>query len=333
MHDRIFNLSRCISVLVSSITILTCYTTLAQDTPPPYKDLVRVVVDQAYTFGNFTAMDTVFASDYIRHPGETDRDAFKTSVVALRAAVPDLTATLDLLLQESSYVVARFHMQGTFTQTFVTPNALPVAPNNQPVQFVVNSIYRFDENGLIVEEWNGFDNLSFLGQMGTIPAPAKKPEIVLNYPDLVLTGLEIQNKMIAQQYFDAINQGDFTVLDTAFKGDFLAHNPFGSLDRPGFSDDWLRLRGALPDLNVSVDLLLSEGNWTAALYTMRGTFTHNFINTDGSTIQPTGNVLELPVIILFRFEQQGLVAESWELYDSLSFLTQLGLITVVSSGS
>lgn len=333
MRIKRFNAWQLVSLLTTAVLVLIISPLSAQDTPPPYKDLVRVVIDQAYSYGNFTALDTVFAPDYVRHPSETDRDAFKTAIVALRAAVPDLTATLDLLIQEDKYVVARFHMQGTFTQTFVTPNALPVVPNNLPVQFVVNSIYRFNDEGLIVEEWNGFDNLSFLGQMGTIPAPPTKPEITLNYPDLVMTGLEIQNKTIAQQYFDAINQANFGILDTSFKGDFLAHNPFGSLDRSGLSEDWLRLRGALPDLNVSVNLMLSEGNWAAALYTMHGTFTNSFVNADGSSIPPTGNTLELPVVILFRFEQAGLVAESWELYDSLNFLTQLGLITMVSASS
>jgi hypothetical protein len=38
--------------------------------------------------------------------------------------------------------------------------------------------------------------------------------------------------------------------------------------------------------------------------------------------------LDLTVITFYRFDQQGLIAESFELYDALSFLTQLGLLTI-----
>jgi predicted ester cyclase len=316
----------CRALILTAILLLLAFHVAAQDAAISYRDWVRVMIDQTYSYGTVDMLDTLLAADYVRHPGATNITGVKAGIAALRAAVPDLTATIDLLLQEDRYVIARFHMTGTFTQGFAVQDGAAVNPNNQPVQFVVNSIYRFNDDGLIAEEWNGFDNLTFLSQMGVIPAPANKPETVLNYPDLVMTGREIENKVIIQDYFAAINAGDFSILDTQFKSDFLSHNPFGMLDRPGLAADWQRLRGALPDLMVSLDLLLSEGNWAAALYTMRGTFSSSFVSADQSTIAPTGRALELPVIMLFRFEQQGLVAESWELYDSLSFLTQLGLL-------
>lgn len=309
--------------------LLFAIPTAAQEVAP-YKDLVKIIVDQSYNLGDFTLVDASFAPDFIRHPGESNLDSFKISALSLRAALPDLTATIDLVLQESSTVFIRFHLVGTFTNEFVSPDALPVAPTNQPVQVVVQAIYRFNEGGQIAEEWDGFDNLSFLGQMGAIPAPANLPEINILYPDLVQTGLETQNKTYAQWYIDAINQNNFTPLDTTFKFDYIAHNPFGSFDRAGMTADWQRLRGAMPDLTVSTDIALSEGNWAASVYTMRGTFTGNYTNADGSSVPPTNQPLQLDVVALFRFEQQGLVAESWELYDSLSFLTQLGVITVVA---
>lgn len=302
----------------------------AQDIQTSYKDTVRLIIDQTYNQGDFTTVNATFAPDFIRHPGESNQKGFMISVLSLRAAFPDMVATLDLLIQEQNYVAARLHLVGTFTNEYVTPDTLPVAPTYQPVQLVVNNIYRFNDTGQIAEEWDGFDNLSFLGQLAAIPAPATKPEVALNYPDVVLTGLEEQNKTIIRSYIDGINRADFGMLDSSFKYDFTAHNPFGSFDRSGLASDWSRLRGALPDLSVMLDLLISEGNWAAGVYTMRGTFTGAFVNVDGSPVPATGAVLQLPVVILFRFEQAGLVAESWELYDSLHFLTQLGLITIVS---
>jgi len=135
---------------------------------------------------------------------------------------------------------------------------------------------------------------------------------------------------LIQGYFDAFNQGNLDIINTAFKDDFTAHNPFGSLDRTGMSGDLSRLRGALPDLKENLTHLITEGNWTVALYTLQGTFTAPYVNQDGSSVPATGKTLTLPAITFFRFDQQGLVAESFETYDSLSFLTQLGLITVTA---
>ncbi len=133
-----------------------------------------------------------------------------------------------------------------------------------------------------------------------------------------------------QGYFDAFNQGNLAYIETAFKADFAAHNPFGTLDRAGNAADLQRLRGALPDLTQTATQLVTEGNWTAALYTIKGTFSGQYVNADGSSIPPTNQLLDLPAITFFRFDEQGLVAESFEVYDSLSFLTQLGLITVTA---
>src|SRR5262249_23135762 len=184
--------------------------------------------------------------------------------------------------------------------------------------------------GKIAEEWDGFDNLNFLSQLGVLPTLSSPPITPAQYPNVVDVGMSPQNKQVIQQYFDAFNQGNLGFIDTAFKGDFAAHNPFGTLDRAGMSADLSRLRGALPDLKENLSQLVTEGNWTVGLYTLQGTFSAPYVNADGSSVPPTGKTLALPAITFFRFDQQGLVAESFETYDSLSFLTQLGLITVTA---
>jgi hypothetical protein len=70
-----------------------------------------------------------------------------------------------------------------------------------------------------------------------------------------------------------------------------------------------------------------------ALYHLRGTFSGNYVLADGNAVPPTGNVLDMPVITMFRFDQAGLVAESFEAYDGLEFLTQLGLINLQAATS
>src|SRR5262249_35909762 len=153
----------------------------------------------------------------------------------------------------------------------------PIAPNNKPITFAVHLVYRLDDTGKIAEEWDGFDNLNFLSQLGVLPTLSSPPITPAQYPNVVDVGMSTQNKQVIQQYFDAFNQGNLGFIDTAFKTDFAAHNPFGTLDRAGMSADLGRLRGALPDLKENLSQLVTEGNWTVGLYTLQGTFSAPYV--------------------------------------------------------
>lgn len=301
--------------------------TAAQSSP---KDTIKNVISSLYGTGDVSVVDAQFDAQFVRHPAESDATALKISVLTLRAAMPDLKATTELAVAEGSFVAARVVLNGTFTGEFVSPNALPIAPNNKLITFAVHLVYRFDDTGKIAEEWDGFDNLNFLSQLGVLPTLSSPPITPAQYPNVVDVGMSPQNKQVVQQYFDAFNQGNLGYIDAAFKADFAAHNPFGTLDRAGMSADLGRLRGALPDLKENLSQLVTEGNWTVGLYMLQGTFSAPYVNADGSSVPPTGKTLALPAITFFRFDEQGLVAESFESYDSLSFLTQLGLITVTA---
>lgn len=322
-----FKMKSALVIVLSMVVIGLCVPVSAQSS---FKQTIDTLVAELYGKGNISAVDSVFAPSFVRHPGETDLTAFKISVLSLRAAMPDLMVSTEVSLEEGNLVATRLRMKGTFTGEFVTPNALPIAPNNQPIEFVVNVVYRFDEAGLITEEWDAFDNLAFLGQLGVLPASNTPIPAPMLYPDVVDIGMSAQNRTAVEQYVAAINQGNLDFMNQAFKDDLSAHNPFGVLDRTGLAGDLGRLQGALPNLTLTVEQIVTEGNWTAIYYTLNGTFSGNFVNADGSAIPPTGLTLNLPTITLFRFDQQGLIAEAFEMYDSLSFLTQLGLITVTA---
>ncbi|MEP6985869.1 MAG: ester cyclase [Chloroflexota bacterium] len=314
-------------VLVVISSVLSLPITVAQQTP---KDMIKGVINSIYGTGDVSVIDSQFAANFVRHPSESDANALKISALSLRAAMPDLKATSELVVGEGQFVAARVLLNGTFTGEFVSPNALPIAANKKPIMFAVHLVYRLDDTGKIAEEWDGFDNLNFLTQLGVLPTLSSPPVTPVQYPAVVDVGMSPQNKQVIQQYFDAFNQGNLGFINTAYKDDFTSHNPFGTLDRAGTSGDLSRLRGALPDLKENLTQLITEGNWTVALYTLQGTFSAPYVNENGSSVPATNKPLNLPAITFFRFDEQGLVAESFETYDSLSFLTQLGLITVTA---
>ncbi|HET9927821.1 MAG TPA: ester cyclase [Rubrobacter sp.] len=78
---------------------------------------------------------------------------------------------------------------------------------------------------------------------------------------------------------------------------------------------------AFPDLNISVENVISEGDQAVSRYTARGTH-------QGETEEfgpATGRQVEIKGITIHRFEE-GKIVEEWEAYDNLSVLQQLGLV-------
>jgi hypothetical protein len=63
----------------------------------------------------------------------------------------------------------------------------------------------------------------------------------------------------------------------------------------------------------------------AALYQLRGTFVNTYIGADNIQIPPTNKPFDLVIVVFFEFNAEGKVTAVWELYDSWSFLSQLGL--------
>lgn len=298
----------------------------AQNTIPP-KDIVRAIIDLTYNQGNVAAMNAVFTPDYIRNPGKLDLKAAKISILSLRAAVPDLKATVNLLITDTTWVAVRLKLEGTFKNELVFPNSMPVPPNNQPIKLWANIIYRFNDKGQIVEEWDGFDDLSYLAQINVIPPPEVVTDIVQDTLGTVSDGTQDRNKDLIKRYFDGLNQGNYSLIQDQFRSDLNAYDSFGKLDRTGLIADRTSLRAAFPDLAFTVNQLIGQGNWVGVLATLHGTFTANYVTTSGTSIAPTGKPVELLIITFFRFDEQGQVMESWELYDSWSFVSQLGLTT------
>ena len=77
---------------------------------------------------------------------------------------------------------------------------------------------------------------------------------------------------------------------------------------------------AFPDITISVDDVIGEGDQAVSRYTIGGTH-------QGETEEfgpPTGRQFELQGITIHRFENAKIV-EEWERYDNLSVLQQLGL--------
>jgi steroid delta-isomerase-like uncharacterized protein len=136
------------------------------------------------------------------------------------------------------------------------------------------------------------------------------------------TAQEAKNKAIAGRVFEEIfNQGKFQVADEIYASDFANHGLHRNFD---LQDDQAAVHAekkAFPDLRITVDLMVAEGDLVTVVWTFRGTNT-----AAGYGLPPTGARVELRGITVWRIVD-GKIREEWTSFDELQaahqFATQL----------
>jgi predicted ester cyclase len=136
-------------------------------------------------------------------------------------------------------------------------------------------------------------------------------------------GLE-ENKAVVQRLFDAINNGDLDELPQVVAPDVVDHNAviFMQPEGPGGMQEGIRmlLRG-FPDLHLTTQELLAEGDQVVARFTMSGTNTGDYRGLPA----PTQQRFQSEAIAIMRIAD-GRVAEIRGTADRLGMLTQLGIL-------
>jgi steroid delta-isomerase-like uncharacterized protein len=134
---------------------------------------------------------------------------------------------------------------------------------------------------------------------------------------------EARNKAIAGRVFEEIfNQGKFQIAEEIYAKDFVNHGLHRNID---LQEDQAAVRAekkAFPDLKMTVNLMVAEGDLVTVVWTFRGTNT-----AAGYGLPfPTGAKVELRGITVWRIVD-GRIREEWTAFDQLriarQFLTQL----------
>jgi steroid delta-isomerase-like uncharacterized protein len=140
------------------------------------KATVRRVPDEVFNLGNLSVVDELLAPDYVLHdpgvPGGQLRglEAFKEQWVSMfRTAFPDLRIVIEDQVAEGDKVASRYTGSGTHQGEL---RGFP--PTNNRVEVTGTITSRFAE-GKIVEEWNNFDSMGMMQQLGIVP-PLAPPQ-------------------------------------------------------------------------------------------------------------------------------------------------------------
>jgi steroid delta-isomerase-like uncharacterized protein len=130
---------------------------------------------------------------------------------------------------------------------------------------------------------------------------------------------QAHNVAVYRRVFEAVNRGDEAALDDLVTADVLDHNPIpGQVPGVAGFKQWLRyVRTAFPDVHVTVEDTLSQGDRVAGRVTWRGTHHGPLAGVAGS-----GKPVQFTAIHIVRFVN-GKTAEWWGVADLLGALQQI----------
>src|SRR5271170_3895014 len=127
-----------------------------------------------------------------------------------------------------------------------------------------------------------------------------------------------KNKAVAGRVFEEIfNQGKFQVADEIYAKDFVNHGLHRNFDLQEDQAAVHAEKKAFPDLTITVDRMVAEGDLVTVVWTFRGTNT-----AAGYGLPPTGARIELRGITVWRIVD-GKIREEWTSFDDMQAARQL----------
>lgn len=128
-----------------------------------------------------------------------------------------------------------------------------------------------------------------------------------------------ENKAIVRRFFEeAWNQHNLNVIDEIFASTVTFNGQ--SITRDALKQALAGRRAAFPDIQVTVDDQVAEGEKVSTRRTWRATHRGPYRG-----VAPTGKQVNWTQISVVRFSQ-GRIVEDWAVADELSILQQLGAL-------
>jgi steroid delta-isomerase-like uncharacterized protein len=137
----------------------------------------------------------------------------------------------------------------------------------------------------------------------------------------VNTQVEDNKQLVRRVFAEIVNGADLSLADRLFSADFMVHSsgrPSATRGPDGLRQFVTALRGAFPDLRLTIDDQIGEGEKVVTRYTIEG--------TQAGPLQghpPTNARVVWTGITIHRISN-GRIAESWVELDQLGLFRQLG---------
>jgi predicted ester cyclase len=140
------------------------------------------------------------------------------------------------------------------------------------------------------------------------------------------TDQETSDKAAFRRLRDAVNTGDMELIsktiDELVAPDMLIRTPLPieATGAQAAKQVWAMLLRGLPDLHLTIEDLIAEGDKVVSRNTITGTHQGEYMG-----LPPTGKSVTYNEIFIVRFAG-GRIAETWGVVDVFSQMKQLGVI-------
>lgn len=119
---------------------------------------------------------------------------------------------------------------------------------------------------------------------------------------------------------DFWNTHNIAAFEKYFSADFISHYPDGDMNAEQVKGLCQAYFSAFPDLHITTDDLIAEGDKVVKVWTANCTNKGEFMG-----IPATGKRIVVTGIEVFRIKD-GKIAENWVCMDNLGMMQQLGVI-------
>jgi len=231
-------------------------------------------------------IDQIIAPGYVEHVGaeETvydDLDTLKDAWVGIFDMLNPVQVQIEDMIAAGDQVVTRF----------------TVDAQDGAVEFTGIQISRL-EDGKIVESWENSDELTLLTSMGLMAPVDSTPA----------ANKEVMSLLIDE----VINQKNLDAIEELYSPNVVEHNFAGEVSHEDFAsikDEYNMIFEGMPDLQITVDDMIAEGDRVVARFTE---------TSEEAGIDVTG-------VLIARLED-GRIVETWDYTDMLTLFSQLGLV-------
>ncbi|MFD6888654.1 ester cyclase [Streptomyces sp. 5.8] len=127
---------------------------------------------------------------------------------------------------------------------------------------------------------------------------------------------------IRRVFTEFVNQGDASIVDQHYRPDIVDHAglPGAPEGAEGVKYTIAALREAFPDFNVTIEDISAHDDMVVIHNTWRGTHLGELLG-----IAPTGRSFLSVGIVIWRFDEEGRIAERWEHNVASNMFAALGL--------
>jgi len=129
-----------------------------------------VIGEEAVAKNNDRLFYDYYTDDYQLHSpaGQFNREEIRAYFAALGESFTDFTIKRAQVLVDGNFVTARTVMAGRFDNEFAYTPIGTIQPNGQHVQWELINIFRYTDDGRLVEEWVQTDTYELLRQLGAV---------------------------------------------------------------------------------------------------------------------------------------------------------------------